>query len=202
MRRCNENIYPFNIYHLITMGVSRVLAQSSNFDISDYHQFLESHQDLSSTQLLEMHPAGLFEKKAVSSWESALYHDSIEIKYELTEDEISLLKKNGFLVTERLNAPAFGTHLLDIWWKDLPVFISTDAILYAFHFAYDRILVEMEKGVLIDRIRQLLTTMHLAQPDLAAQYADHPEMERMLRDVDIYLTIPLQPARRRNITLL
>ena len=119
-------VYPLFIFAaLLVGGVTAVIAQSNNFDIPEYHQFLETHQDLSSTQLLEMHPAGLFEKKALTAWESALYHDSLEIKYQLTKDEISLIKKNGFLVTERLNAPAFGTHLLDIWWKDLPVFIST-----------------------------------------------------------------------------
>ncbi len=175
------------LFSTITVG-----AQESDFDITAYQQFLELHKDLSSAQLLDMHPAGKFENKATVSWESALYHDSIEIKYELTADEISLLKKNGFLVTERLNAPAFGTHLLDIWWKDLPVYISTDAILFAFHFAYDRILVEMEKGILIDHVRQILTTMHHSLPGLAAQYADSPSMKRMLRDVDIYITIPLK----------
>ncbi len=171
---------------------SVIFAQNSDFNISEYQEFLTRHQDLSSTQLLEMHPAGLFEKKANTSWESALYHDSVEIKYNLTKDEIFLLKNNGFLVTERLNAPAFGTHLLDIWWKDLPVFISTDVILYAFHFAYDRILVEIERGVLINRVSELLKNLHHTLPDLEAIYKDRLEMVRMLRDVDIYLTIPLK----------
>ncbi len=56
----------------LLLGASAVFAQNDDFNISEYQQFLESHQDLSSTQLLEMHPAGLFEKKALTSWESAL----------------------------------------------------------------------------------------------------------------------------------
>ena len=96
-------VYPLFISAaLLLWGVAGVIAQSNNFDISEYHQFLETHQNLSSKQLLEMHPAGLFEKKPLTTWQSALYHDSVEIKFELTDDEISLLKKNGFLVTQRL----------------------------------------------------------------------------------------------------
>ena len=64
----------------------------------------------------------------------------------LTEDELELLKDHGFLVTERIRAlfgrgqqetRAFGIFLMDVWWKDLPVFISTDLILHAFHYSYD-----------------------------------------------------------------
>ena len=43
-----------------------------------------------------MHPAGVFEKYANTSWNSALYDDAIEIKYKLTTDEIAMLKKHGF----------------------------------------------------------------------------------------------------------
>ncbi len=50
-----------------------------------------------------------------------------------------LIKKNGFMVSERLfKYSSFGDAFLDIYHKDLPVFVSTDAILHAFHISYDR----------------------------------------------------------------
>jgi hypothetical protein len=187
--------------------IARAQEQTDNFDLTAYQQFLRSHQDMSTAKFFDLHPAGLFEKNAATSWQSALYHDSIEIKYKLTNDEIFLLNRHGFLVTERLSAPSFGNHFLDIWWKDLPVFISTDAILYAFHFAYDRLLAEMEMGVLIDRLGTLLKTLHNKQSELAARYSTKPAMDQMFRDVDVYLTVPLillgedtSPAYTENST--
>ena len=93
---------------------------------------------MSSAQLLDKHPAGLFRAEANLPLESILYLDSMEIKLGLTDYEKSLLQGNGFLVSERLSKESIGMQLLDIWQKDLPIFISTDAILHTFHFAYDR----------------------------------------------------------------
>ncbi len=177
------------VFYVLTVCT---LAQSQDFDLNDYQEFLDLHQNMNTTQLLEMHPAGTFEAKTDLPWESALYHDSIEIKYKITSDEKTLLQKHGFMVTERLRKSSFGEHLLDIWQKDLPVFISSDAILYAFHFAYDRILVEMEKGYLISRVTELLKNMHLKLPEMASEYSAVTELAQMLRDVDVYLTVPLK----------
>ena len=108
----------------------------------------------------------------------------------LTDYEKSLLQGNGFLVSERLSKESIGMQLLDIWQKDLPIFISTDAILHTFHFAYDRILISVERGCLLNRLSELLTMMHNKFPNLAEKYAAYSQMERMLRDVDVYLTVP------------
>jgi hypothetical protein len=185
---------------LAGLAAIQTLSAQTSFDLQAYQQFLESHQNMSTSQLLEMHPAGMFEREARVAWNTALYHDSIEIKYNLTEDEKSLLNKHGFVVTERLpeinpndgRYDTFLDHFLDIWYKDLPVFISTDAILHAFHFNYDKLMMNIERGYLIERISKLLSDMHSKIPDLALNYTADSEMERMLRDVDIYLTVPLR----------
>jgi hypothetical protein len=125
---------------LVFFANTIVYSQSGDFNIDLYKNFLGTHQDLSTEQLLEMHPAGLFEKKISSGWHTALYHDSIEAKFELTKGEISLINKHGFVVTSRLGSESFGAHFVDIYRKDMPVFVSTDAILHAFHSSYDRTL--------------------------------------------------------------
>jgi hypothetical protein len=173
------------------------LAQTTSLDLDLYNQFLEQNQNMTSEQLLNMHTAGLFSKSVNIPWESALYHDSLELKYKLTEDEIKLVKKHGFVVTERLQQESFGRQFLDIYHKDLPVFISTDAILHAFHSSYDRILKHVELAVLIDRLKELLERMHQSLPELATSYSQFAEMEQMLKDIDVYLTVPrklLDPA--------
>jgi hypothetical protein len=165
-------------------------SQTSGFDLSAYQQFLQQHQNMTTAELLAMYPAGSFRQSADISWESVLYHDSIEIQYNLTDYEKSLIEKHGFLVSERLRQDNFAQQYLDVWIKDLPVFISSDAILHAFHYSYVDLLQQIEKGALIGQVTNLLDDMHQLLPDLAAQYAATPAMAQMLKDVDVYLTVP------------
>jgi hypothetical protein len=165
------------------------ISYSQVFNLEDYNQFLESHQNMNTEELLQMHPAGTFVDKININPESILYFDSISVKYNLTEYEESLIADHGFMVTERLAEGSFGEIMLDIHHKDLPVFVSTDAILYAFHASYDRILRDVELGYLINKISSILTTLRSQMPQLAAQYNSQPEMAQMLRDVDVYFTI-------------
>jgi len=87
---------------------------------------------------------------------------------------------------------SFGESFLEIFHKDLPVFVSTDAILHAFHISYDRILKDAELGFLIEKVKSLLQTLHSQQSFLNTKYVNNPEMLTMLKDVDVYLTVPLK----------
>ena len=137
-----------------------------------------------------MFPAGTFEQNINSNWSSALYSDSVEIKFNLTDYEIELINQNGFAVTERLSANSFGQHFLDIYHSDLPVFVSTDAILHTVHMSYDRILLETEVGFLYDKLIEMLELMHSQISTLENTYASHPEILERLKDVDVYLSVP------------
>ncbi len=161
----------------------------TNFNIESYKQFLNSHQNMDAEQLLQDHDAGKFDANINADYSSADYFDSIDVKYNLTNYEKSLLNKNGFMVSERLSKGSFGEAFLDIYHKDLPVFISTDAILQAFHVSYDRILKDMEIAVLIDQLSTLLEQLHSQMPQLENKYSSFSEMNQMLRDVDVYFTV-------------
>ncbi len=187
----------YSILRLILIGLiilsslpECINAQSTSFDLNAYKQFLSDHQNLTTQQLFELHPAGTFRGKIPSTASGILYLDSIYQKYNLTNQEKSLLNDHGFVVTERLSHNSFGEAFIDIWHKDLPVFVSTDAILHALHMSYDRILMDVERSVLILRLDSLLGLLHSQMPVLTANYASHPEMTTMLRDVDIYISIP------------
>jgi len=167
-------------------------AQSDQFNLDSYRIFLENNQNLTSGQLLNFHPAGLFKDELKITPEKALYFDSIAAKYELTNYENELIRKNGFMVTERLKSMTFGHAFFDIFQKDLPVFVSTDAILHAFHRSYDRILRDIETSFLIPNLENMLFEMKSQLPALSEKYSTYPELTEMLQDVDIYLTIPLK----------
>jgi hypothetical protein len=138
---------------------------------------------------LDKHPAGVFKDNLGIQSEEALYYDSICIKYNLTEYEKSLIEKNGFMVSERLTNKSFGHAFGDIWHKDLPVFISTDAILHALHMSYDEILKSVEVRMLIPKLEELITKLQEQQAYLHSKYSSNPEMMRKLYDLDIYLAV-------------
>jgi len=173
---------------LLMIGPASLAAQE--FDPDAYRQFLETNTSLTSEGLQQMHPVEPFNATAKVEFAKALYADSIDKYYALTPYERSLVSRNGFMVTERVGAETFGDLFLDIYKKDLPVFISTDAILHAMHMSYDAILRDIEIGYLSTRVDSLLTMLHGQLPALDARYASTPEMKPMLRDLDLYLTVP------------
>ncbi|MFH1194739.1 MAG: DUF3160 domain-containing protein [bacterium] len=158
-------------------------------DLNAYRTFLNQHQNLSTDELLDLHSAGHF-LGCVRSSNEPLFLDSVTIKYALTDHERKLIEKHGFVVTERLQKTSFGSQMLDVWQKDLPLYISVDAILHAFHMSYDAILKETEVNVIVPRTNELLTTMWQQIAILQTAYDSNPEMNTMLRDVDFYLTVP------------
>ena len=165
-------------------------AQSSQSDLfGEYQQFLEQHKDMSASELLQMHSMGDFKEDVALPWESIVHHDLIEAEYTLTDYEKALLRSNGFVVSERLRNDSFVGHLSDIWRADLPLFISTDAILHAVHYYYDTILVQIERGVLCSHLTELLSRMQETLAELFPKYADNTAMLPMLEDVDLYLTV-------------
>ncbi len=177
-------------------GLSLILSfptqsqTSQAFDLTAYKRFLSAHQNMSSEQLRSLYPAGTFASKAVTQFDNTLYGDSIRIKYGLTDYEKSLIEKNGFMVSERLKRTSFGEALLEIYRYDLPVFVSTDAILQAIHMSYDAMLKDVEQGFLIGKLDSLLARLHAQVPVLAIRYGSVPAMRQSLTDIDLYLTVP------------
>jgi hypothetical protein len=171
---------------------SRLSQAQSNFNIELYKQFLQSHQNMTTQQLLQMHPAGSFSGNINLSYEDARYFDTLSNYYQLTSYEKQLIQQNGFMVSERLSKISFGQAILEIFQRDLPVFVSTDAILHAFHISYDRILRDIEEGYLYESIKQMLIDMYSEQAPLNSTYGNESEMFPMLRDVDVYLTVALK----------
>ncbi len=146
---------------------------------------------MSTEELLQMHPAGFFTDQINTNYEDALYFDTLDGYYNFTEYEKSLIEDHGFMVSERLKRISFGESLLQIFHQDFPVFVSTDAILHAFHISYDRILKDMEVGLLEDRLIELLWDLRNSIGQLHNTYGSNPDMINMLQDVDLYITVPL-----------
>lgn len=175
---------------ILTIFTMHLLYSQESFNLEDYQNFLRSNENMSVEQLLEVHDAGKFKSSIRSEWDNALYSDSVDIKYGLTDGEKSLIKKNGFTVSERLSLGSFGHQFEDIYHKDFPVYISSDAILHAFHASYDKILKNTELSILIDRVSTLIENLKSSLPQLEEKYLNELGLNKMLHDLDVYLTVP------------
>jgi predicted peroxiredoxin len=170
-----------------------ISAQDRTFNLDVYKQFLIDNEDISPAELYELYPSGLF-KDSVTPFNlnEVNYLNKIDSVYTLTPAEKSLLMKNGFVVTERQQTESFVGQFRDIFYKDLPVFVSTDAMLHAFHASYDAILKQVELQFLIPKLKELLSGCHSKIKDLDEKYGQNQAMKPMLRDVDVYFTVALK----------
>jgi hypothetical protein len=168
-----------------------VFAQSS-FSPEAYEQFLLDNTDLTASQIIDRYEpdAPFYNSRSDQlQTEKFAFLDSIDIKYGLTADEKQMLQDNHFVVSERLSYDCFGRAMHEIYEHDLPVFITTDAILYALHFSYDRILLDIEKTLLEDKLSKVLDGLYFNVRKLQSAYSDYPQLVEPLKDVDIYITL-------------
>ena len=108
--------------------------------------------------------------------------------YRLNSAELALLRQNGFVATKRLASRHFSGSFYEIWNNDLPVFISTDALLHAWHRSYENMLIELEEIWFTKVIGEILDAM--AQQIPAAQAEGRNEVfGASLLDADYFLTV-------------
>ncbi len=171
----------------LIFGFYSLKAQSS-FSVDEYANFLSTHANMTAEDLMNLHPAGFFKDK-ISFPSDVKYLDSVSIKYSLTDYEKSLLKKHGFVVTERVDSSSFFSQMVDIYHKDLPLFISTDGILHAIHSSYDELLKNIEVSSLVPRLQSLISRLREEEETLQSKYSDDTLFAASLRDVDLYITV-------------
>jgi hypothetical protein len=112
----------------------------------------------------------------------------------LEGEELARLRRNGFVVTERLGGGGFAQVYYNLWHADLPVFISADALLQAWHRTYDAMLEETEETYLFSRVQGMLDGMAAQVPAARAVVADEI-LRDSLRDADYFLAV----ARSRGL---
>ena len=162
-------------------------AYSQN-SVEEYWNFIEQ-KNYSIEQFNSENPVGVYKEKAQLQQDDVLYLDSIKQKYELSEYELKVLKDKSFVVSERLKYPTMWDAARDVFVKDLPLFITSDYILDAFHHSYSALLKNIEKSVLVPKLSDLLDAMHYALLEYSKRYSAEKEMQQKLNDVDIYVSV-------------
>lgn len=178
------------MFLVVTINTS--LHGQSNFSRESYLQFLINHQNLEYDDIQAYYASNQVYYKNYQDFtdlKECLYLDSIATKLNLTDDELELLRQNQFMVTERLSEPTFLTAFLNIFHRDLPVFISTDAILQTIHDSYDQILKDIEIELLKPDLKQLLYQLYNGIPSIINKYQNYPNLSLSLQDIDLYVTM-------------
>jgi hypothetical protein len=120
--------------------------------------------------------------------EEARYAPEIRQQLNLTTDEMALLQNNGFVVSERLAFKDFSNAYAYIYWKDLPVLITTDSILHAIHKTYDDLLMRLEMSVFAPQVVAFLTKV---RQQVRVESRANPALAQLYADIDTYLSVPL-----------
>lgn len=182
---------------LIVIGIlsTGIIADSAatGFDLDAYQDHLETTRDLDPEGLLSEHePFGPYRFRVPDWCEPPAYLDEIDKLLHLTEGERTLLERHGFVVSERWPSGSYAGGFEYLWMNDLPVFISTDAILHAVHRSYDELLVLAERRYLYNELDEALALMRRDWPTLQQRYRQDPRMEVYLNDIDVYVTVGLK----------
>lgn len=170
------------------ISVTGIAAQE--FSLDAYKKFLEQAENMTGGEFYSEYPPGLYNLGAPLPAD-VKYLDDAKERMKLTADEIRLLEKHDFMVSERLSYESFWAAIEDIYCKDLPVFISTDMILHAFHMSYDAILKETEQAILYPKMEEALKAYHGYYFTLKDSYGDNDTLLRSINDYDVYFTVAL-----------
>lgn len=173
------------------------LAQD-RFSIEGYQEFLEEHKNMTADELLQEYPAGMFEENAITEYSDADYFDQVADKYNLTDYEKSRISKHGFVVTKRLSYESFHKALYDVFHKDLPVYVSADAILHALHASFDNELKSVEEKCLLPKIEMVLSKMH-SEVKKYKGLSSADEYQKAVNDMDVYLTVARSMLENKDL---
>jgi hypothetical protein len=108
--------------------------------------------------------------------------------FRLNDAELARFKQHGFVVSERLAVGSFAEMFYRIYSRDLPVFITTDALLHAWHRTYDGMLEELEETYLSASLDEILTGMANGIPAAQQEYGKGV-LSDSLADADYFLAV-------------
>ncbi len=151
---------------------------------------LERIGEISSAELAKMHAPARYLRALTWNVAAAKYFADFQKHpwFKLNAGELTLLKKHGFVVSGRLSASSFAELYYRVFTLDLPVFISADSLLHAWHRSYDAMLEELEERFLAARVDQILSGM---AKQLAAARKDYGAgvLGPSLADADYFIAM-------------
>jgi uncharacterized protein DUF3160 len=110
--------------------------------------------------------------------------------FRLNSNEFSIFMTDGFVVSERLGNQSFAQVYYKLLSDKMPVFISADSVLQAWHRTYDNMLEELEELELATLMEQVITNMAAQIPQTARLYGGNTQpLNLSIQDADFFLTV-------------
>ncbi|KAL0480684.1 hypothetical protein AKO1_007028 [Acrasis kona] len=110
--------------------------------------------------------------------------------FSINKNEVDVLKKNGFVVSERTGSKSFADTYLMLYNAHLPVFITLDSVLHAWHESFDTLLERTENDSLHSHLKSILEVMINELNVYKQSYENfNPDLQTSILDVDVFLTV-------------
>ena len=124
-----------------------------------------------------------------------LYFNGIANAFKLTSSEINLLDENKFIVLNRMGTEDILDAYKFYWDEDLPIFITTDAMLHTWHLVFDKTLEKLESDIFFPLFYNLSKQM---VTDALTLYND----DLLMEDTLIYLLVASELVNSINSEVL
>lgn len=155
-----------------------------------FDEALAAIGQISPAQLLARHPAPRYLDKL--SWDptgAAFFADLQKLaRFKLDPAELAAYERNGFVVSQRLGGASFAEIYYQVFSANMPVFVSADSVLHAWHRSYDAVLSEIEETVLSPSLTDILGSMAGA---VRAAHRSHGSgaLRDSLADADVFIAV-------------
>lgn len=185
------------VFTLMILSCQEHLRAQSNFSGESYMQFRETHKNYSAAELIGDHPPATTyysSRQYPANLSAVPWYDTLNSQYLFTADEKEMLKKNFFMVSERLEYMDWASAFINLYSSDIPLFLSSDFVLSTLHNSYDAILQTIEWQFLEPNLKDLLHAMYADVPLMKTSYEDDERFAEVLKDVDLYVSVALSLA--------
>lgn len=108
--------------------------------------------------------------------------------FRLNPAEFAVFQTNGFVVSQRLERRSFADVYYDLYTDDLPVFVTADSVLQAWHRSFVTMLAEVEETGFHQTLSNLVVSMSGQVTALSAQAAG-TAMTNGVLDADYFLAV-------------
>jgi hypothetical protein len=108
--------------------------------------------------------------------------------FRLNTNEMAVFATNGFVVSERLGTSSFAEAYYRVFNDELPVFITVDSVLQAWHRTYANMIEEVEELELATLMESEISFMYQQIASLWQQLGQGP-LSNSILDADYFLTV-------------
>jgi hypothetical protein len=176
-------------HHQRALGEGPQGVQGQKLKAPTIPKLVEEHQDLTYEGLVKVLPGEPTYRGTLDfDPAKARYFDLVRKELELTDEEVEIFQRHGFVSIDNARRYTFTMAYYEIYSSDLPVLITSDSILHALHKSYDDILKELETTWFTWTMDEILAQVHVALETEAKKNADERLAENY-RDVDLYVTV-------------